>query len=451
MPEVDARQARLLRPSLLERMGLHRPELRAWALYDCANSAFWATVILIFPVYFTTVASADSPPAVATARYAWATTIAMTVIALIAPLLGAIADHAGAKKRFLGAFLALGVPATAAMTFIHRGEWVFASVVFILGNIGVAGTMIFYESLLPHVANEDELDRVSAVGYSLGYLGSGLLMAMNLLWIARPEWFGMPDRGTATRLSFLSAAVWWGLFSIPLFRRVPEPKHPLRAVAGSWLNLVAEGFVRLRKTFLELRQYRQAFLMLMAFLVYNDGIGTIIRMATPFATEIGIPEGALLGSVLLVQFVGVPFALLFGQLAGRIGAKRAIFGGLGVYVGITVYGYFMQTPAQFFVLCVLVGMVMGGTQALSRSLFASMVPRHKSAEFFAFFGVFDKFAGILGPMLFAGVIEATGSSRNAILAVIVFFVAGGALLAFVDVARGQRLARESEAAVSGVP
>jgi len=430
---------------LLDRLGLSRPELRAWVMYDWANSAFWATVIQIFPVYFISVAAADLPPAVASARYAWATAAAMLIVAFMAPVLGAIADYAGAKKKMLAGFLAVGVPATAAMYFVDRGEWVFAVVVYMLGNIGVAGSLVFYESLLPHIAREEEVHRVSASGYALGYLGSGLLMALNLLWIQKPEWFGIPDRESATRLSLLSAAAWWLVFSFPLFRWVSEPPPARTPGDAPRLNLVRVGFSRLGGTFHELRRYRQALLLLVAFLIYNDGIGTIIRMAAPYGTEIGIPPGALIGAILLVQFVGIPFAFLFGLIADRIGAKRAIFISLFTYLGITVVGYYMKTTLHFFILALMVGMVQGGAQAISRSLFASMIPRHKSAEFFAFYGVFDKFAGILGPMVFATVIEATGSSRNAILALIAFFVVGGALLAMVDVDEGRRMARQAEA------
>ncbi len=430
--------------SFLERIGLHRKELRAWALYDWANSAFWATIILIFPFHFASVANAGQPAAVASSRYAWSTAFAMALIALLAPLLGAIADHAGAKKKMLLGFLVMGVAATAGMFFIQSGEWRYAAATFILGNIGVAGTIIFYEALLPHVAQPDELDRVSSAGYSLGYLGSAILMALNLAWIQKPHWFGIESSETATRMAFLSVALWWAVFSIPLFRHVSEP--PRAAANGAaGRNLVAIGFSRLGQTFADLRNYRHALLMLLAFLIYNDGIGTIIRMAAPYAAEVGLPQQQAALSLLLVQIVGIPCALLFGMAADRIGAKRCIYFALSVYIGITAYGYYMKTSTQFFVLCMLVGTVMGGAQALSRSLFASMIPRHKSAEFFAFFGVFDKFAGIVGPAVFAVVVDATGSSRGAILAVMVFFVVGGALLSRVDVAEGQRVARAAEA------
>jgi UMF1 family MFS transporter len=239
------------------------------------------------------------------------------------------------------------------------------------------------------------------------------------------------------------------VFSLPLFRRVPEPPPRLEPDEHLGENPVKMAFVRLAETFRELRSYRQAFLLLLAFLIYNDGIQTIIKMATAYGTEIGIGQSALIGAILLVQFVGIPCSFLFGMLAGRIGAKRALFLGLLVYTGISVLGYFMTTATHFYLLAGLVGTVQGGTQALSRSLFARMIPQHKSGEFFGFFSVFEKFAGIFGPLIFAGTIAATGSSRNAILSVIGFFVLGGALLYFVDVEEGQRAALQPVSRGSG--
>jgi len=325
-----------------------------------------------------------------------------------------------------------------------------ALVLFVIGNVGVAGSIVFYESLLPHLVGEAELDRVSSAGYAIGYLGGGLLLAINLLMIQRPSLFGIPDSGTAVRLSFASVGVWWLLFSIPLFKRVPEPVRLLEADEVRGENAIRTGFHRLIETLRELRQYKQAFLLLIAFLIYNDGIQTIIRMATIYGTSLGIDETAMITALLITQFTGVPFAFLFGHVAGRVGAKPAVFVGLAVYAGITVLGYFMKTATHFFALAILVGMVQGGTQALSRSLFASMIPRHKSSEFFAFFGVFERYAGILGPLVFASMVEMTGSSRNAILAVLVFFIVGGAILAFVDVESGRRSARSAERGVTPV-
>jgi UMF1 family MFS transporter len=427
----------------LARIGLDRPELRAWAMYDWANSAFQCTIITaVFPVYYSSVAAAGLSGPTATARFATATTLALAIIAAASPILGAYADFAGAKKRMLGACMAVGVAATAAMFLVREGDFRLAEWLFVIANIGISGSFVFYDSLLPHIARDDEIDRVSSAGYALGYLGGGVLLLLNLLWIMRPAWFGLADAGIASRLSFLSVAVWWVVFSIPMFRRVPEPpRRPDRDALRAGGALRA-SFVQLADTLRELRRYRQAALMLLAFLIYNDGIGTIIRMAGLYGAELRLPESALIGAIVMVQFVGIPFAFLFGQLADWIGAKRAIFLALVVYVIISVVGYGMTQAWQFFLLAFLVGTVQGGSQALSRSLFATMIPKHKSSEFFGFFAVFEKFAGIFGPAVFAVTIHLTGSSRNAILSVIAFFAVGAALLSRVDVEQGQRAVRE---------
>jgi MFS transporter, UMF1 family len=234
------------------------------------------------------------------------------------------------------------------------------------------------------------------------------------------------------------------VFSIPLFRRVPEPRRRIEPDETPNASLVGTGARRLIDTFRERRRFKHAFLLLVAFLVYNDGIQTIIRMATTFGSQIGIDQGAMITALLITQFIGVPFAFLFGIVAGRIGAKTAVFVGLAVYALIITLGYNMTTATHFYALAIMVGMVQGGTQALSRSLFASMIPRHKSSEFFAFFGVFERYAGVLGPLVFAVMVDATGQSRNAMLAVLGFFVIGGAILTFVDVDAGRRAARQAE-------
>jgi UMF1 family MFS transporter len=448
----DSRQSPRWLDRWLEKLGLGRPELRAWAMYDWANSAMVTTIITaVFPIYYARVACGGvMEREEATGWFALSTTIGMVLIAVISPLLGTIADFNGGKKRMLCSFLALGLGSVAGMFFIYRGNWILASVLFILANIGANGSFVFYDALLPHIARDDEVDRVSTAGYALGYIGGGVLLALNLAWIQKPAWFGLPSgenlsAAAATlpsRLAFLSVAVWWFVFSIPLFRRVPEPP----ASGGDGRTLPIRASVnRLIETCRALRHYRQAFLMLLAFLIYNDGIGTIIRMASIYGDEIKIRQEVIIASIMLVQFVGIPFAFLFGMLAGRIGAKRSIALGLLVYLGICLFGYFMSTEIHFLVLALMVGAVQGGTQALSRSLFASLIPRDKSGEFFGFFGVAEKFAGIFGPLIFGLANRAGGSSRGAIVSVIAFFVVGGWLLTLVDVEEGQRVARAEEA------
>ncbi|MAE72088.1 MAG: MFS transporter [Gemmatimonadetes bacterium] len=434
---------------LLSRLGLRSTAQRAWAMYDWANSAMVTVVITaVYPVFFASFAAAGLSNESATLRHSVATTLALAIVALLAPFLGAVADHAPVKKRLLGGFLGLGVVAVGSMYFISRGQWLFASLLFVMANIGANGSFVFYDSLLPHVADRDEIDAVSAGGYAFGYLGGGIVLGLCLLVITSPSLVGLPageaispsDSSLPVRLSLVFVALWWAVFSIPLFRRVSEPDiSRLHSGAVEVIRASATEFARTARA---LGRHKDAFRMLVAFLIYNDGIGTIIRMAAIYGAERGIPSEAIIGSILIVQFVGVPFAFLFGALAKRISAKRAILLGLTVYAGIAVLGYYMSTALHFLILAFLVGTVQGGTQALSRSLFASMIPRESSGRFFGLFAVFEKFAGILGPAIFAAMIVVTGSSRGAILSVIAFFVVGGALLAMVDVEAGRRSAAD---------
>ena len=419
----------------LDRIGLGRRELRAWAMYDWANSAFWTTVIVaVFPPFFSEYAATGLTPQEATARFAWGTTIAVTIVAIAAPILGTIADQRAMKKPLLGVFLIIGVVATLLMGTIDRGAWFYALMLFIVANIGVVSTLVFYDSLLPHIAAPDELDRVSTAGFAIGFIGGGILLVINLVWILRPDLFGLPGTVAAIKLSLVSVGVWWLVFSIPLFRVVPEPPAPPGAPAHLDFTTTVQTTWH---TFQELRRNRNALWLLIAFLLYNDGIQTIIRMSSIYGAEIGIDRNAQIEAFVMVQFVGVPCSFLFGALADRIGAKTALFIALVVYAGVSVLGYFLMTEWQFFALAFLVGLVQGGSQALSRSLFARMIPKEKSSECFGFFAVFEKFAGIAGPAVFAGSIALFASSRMAVLSVLLFFVLGALALTKVDVAAGE--------------
>ena len=426
------------RPPLLERFGLHRPELRAWAMYDWANSAFYLVVVTaVFPIFFQQVAAAGLDQDTATFRFSMATSLALGLVAVSAPILGALADYLAWRKRLMAVFVLLGVSATGCMYFIREGDWVLAAVLFGIGNFGVATSFVFYDSLLPHIARGDEMDRVSTAGYALGYLGSGLMLIAFLPGIQK-------DFAAVSRLAFVGVAVWWAVFSLPLFLRVSEPRRQIEADEKDARSAVLISFRRLGETFKEIKSYRQAFLMLLAMLIYNDGIGTIIRMAGIYAVSRGVPQKHIVAAILLVQFVGIPCAFLFGALAGRIGAKRSILLALLVFTLVCIVAYNLETTREFYTIAVLVGAVQGGAQALSRSLFASMIPKHKASEFFGFFSVFEKFAGLFGPFVFGWMILLTGSTRGAILSVIAFFVVGGAILTFVDVDEGRRQARERD-------
>lgn len=428
-------------------------------MYDWAVSALQTVVMTaVFPIYYISVAGANGTPEAATQSLANANTVAAVVIAILGPILGAVADYKAAKKRFLAVFMLLGVFATLGMYFIQHGDLFLASTLFILALAGATGSMTFYESLLPHIAREDEIDRVSTGAYAMGYIGGGILLAINLAWISNPTLIGLPVGDNLTpeqatlpaRLAFVSVGVWWLLFSIPTLRGVPEPARAIESDEGSTANPFVVAFTRLGETLRELRLYKQAFLTMLAFTIYNDGIQTIIKMATAYGTEIGIEREDLIAAILIVQFVGIPFAFAFGTLAGKLGPKLSILFGLAVYAAICVFAYGISTAREFYILAVLVGTVQGGTQALSRSLFASMVPKHKSGEFFGFYSVFEKFGGILGPLVFSIAIGQTGSSRGAILWVIGFFVVGGALLSLVNIKEGEQMAREADARTRAV-
>ncbi len=418
--------------------------INAWVMYDWANSAFATTIMAaVLPVFYSTVIAKDMPRVAASSKWGYTNTIAMLLIALSAPVLGAMADHSGAKKRFLGAFASLGILATALLYFVSTGDWLAASLLYIVGRYGFAAANIFYDSLLPHIARPEDIDYVSAKGYALGYLGGGLLLALNLAWIMKPELFHIPNAEIATRLSFVSVAVWWAVFSIPIMRVVPEPPHVLEE-GESLKHPVKAAFQRLAHTFREIRKFDELVKFLVAFWLYNDGIGTIITMATIYGAEIGIGETHLIGSLLLVQFLGVPFSLIYGRIGQKVGAKPAILFGLIIYTLIAIGGYFMSAPIHFWILAVLVSMVQGGTQALSRSLYGRLTPKAKSAEFFGFYDVSSKFAGIVGPALFAFIGGLAGSSRLSILALVAFFIAGGLLLTRVNVEEGIRVAQEED-------
>lgn len=409
-------------------------------MYDWANSAFAATIMAaVLPSFYSSVAGADLEKTIASSYWGYTNTAAMLIIAFSAPILGAIADHRGGKKSFLGWFAGIGITAAALMVFISKGDWLMASILYAIGRIGFAGANIFYNSLLLHIVDNNRMDNVSALGYAYGYLGGGLLLTINLLMIMKPGMFGISNAEWGARLSFITVAVWWAIFSLPLFFNVPEPTA--KAKKGEIGNSVIAGFHRLGVTFRKIRQYQELVKFLLAFWLYNDGIGTIIIMAVVFGAEIGIGQSHLIGAILLVQFVGIPFSLLFGRLPRKIGTKNSILIALLVYGFITIFGYFMTEAVHFWILAFMVATVQGGAQALSRSMFATMVPRSQSGEFFGFYDVSSKFAGIIGPAIFGIVGQITGSSRFGILALILFFAAGSLLLMSVNHEKGIKTAQ----------
>jgi UMF1 family MFS transporter len=429
---------------------LHKRMIRAWTMYDWANSAFATTIMAaVLPVYYSTVAAADLPRHMATAYWGYTTSISALIAAIISPILGAMADFRGSKKRFLTIFMLIGVTGTALLYFVRSGDWLLASLFFLFGNVGFAGSLVYYDALLPHVARPEEMDEVSSRGYAMGYIGGGILLAVNLAMIMLvPSFFPADMEGQITelmtRLSFVTVAIWWFVFTLPLLRNVSEPQR--RIVAGEENSKALEASLkRLKKTFSEIRNYKDLSLFLVSFWVYANGIGTIITMATAYGSEIGITNTTLIGTLLMVQFLAAPFAILFGRISNKIGAKKAIYLSLSIYTIIAIGGYFLQYEWQFWALGAAVATVQGGSQALSRSVMGKMMPKSKSAEFFGFFSVFEKFANIAGPALFGVVSTLMGASRLSISSLVIFFAVGVFLLTKVNIDRGIAVAQAEEA------
>ena len=417
---------------------LDRRQAVSWAFYDWANSAFATTVIAgFFPIFFKQYWSAETPVTESTFWLGAANSLASLLIVLLAPLLGAIADRGGARKKFLLAFAALGMVMTGALYGVGKGEWAWAVTCYVLALIGFSAGNIFYDALLVGVAGERKLDIVSALGYSLGYLGGGLLFALNALMTLYPGWFGLADAAEGVRVSFITVALWWALFSIPLLLFVPEPPAPGRV---SGLAAIQAGLAQLRSTFREVRRLRVVGAFLLAYWLYIDGVDTVIHMAVDYGLALGFPTDSLIVALLLTQFVGFPAAIAFGRLGERWGPRAGIFIAIGVYILITGWGYFIRHPWEFYALAVAIGLVQGGVQSLSRSLYARLIPAEKSGEFFGFFNMLGKFAAVLGPVLMGMVSLLTGNPRLSILSLLVLFVGGALLLARVDEAEGKRMA-----------
>lgn len=412
---------------------------RSWMMYDFGNSAFATTIMAaVLPVYYANVAASGLEDGLATSYWGYSQSISVLIVAILAPILGAISDFSAAKKKFLQFFLFMGVIASILLAFVGEGDYILASVLFIIGSIGFSGGNVFYDGFLPEVADKDEIDKVSAGGFAYGYIGGGVLLTINILMIMNPHWFGLPDTVVATQLSFASVGIWWLVFSIPLLKNIKDEK---KMVVKRNRSYIAIGFSRVGNTFREIKQYKQALLFLFAFWLYNDGISTIMRMATIYGAEIGIAGNDLIVALLITQFVGIPFTFFFGWLAAKITAKRALYITLITYMTITILGYLMTSAIHFYLLAIAVGMVQGGAQSLSRSIFGRMIPKNKHAEFFGFYGISSKFAAMFGPFLFAFIGQVTGNSRYGIISLIFFFIAGIIILRFVDVEKGMEEAQ----------
>ena len=409
-------------------------ESLSWAFYDWANSAYATTVLAVFfPLFFNDYWSAGEDTTVTTARLGIATSLTGIILMLISPVAGALSDLAGSKKRYLFYTTTAGAVSTACLFFIQEGSWLAALLLFSFASLCFSGGIIFYDSLLSSVAVRKRLNLISSLGYSLGYLGGGLLLALNILAATKPEIFGISDSATAVKLSFVSVGIWWMLFSIPLFRFVQERKSEVKKAHS---HDFAAGFRKIQDTLAHIRNIKGVFLFLLAYWLYIDGVDTIIRMAVDYGKSIGLESGSLIKAILITQFVGFPAALLTGILfKGVKGARMGIYFTIAVYLGVSVLGAFMKNEVHFYSLAVTVGLVQGGIQALSRSYFACIIPENREGEFFGFYNMIGKFAVILGPLFIAvtGLLlrnagfSADSASRGGIMSVSFFFIAGGIL------------------------
>jgi MFS transporter, UMF1 family len=425
-PAVKKRQASCTLPAMP--LFTRRPVL-SWALYDWANSAFATTVMAgFFPLYFKQYWNAGIPATESTFRLGLANGAASLLVALIAPVIGAIADKGGARVRLLALFTVLGAAMSASLYLVEQGDWVAAALLYAGASIGFAGGNQFYDSLITDVSEPHEYDLASGYGYALGYLGGGILFLLNVMMVTQPALFGIADASTAVRVSFVTVGLWWLAFSVPALLFVRE-----RTTGGLPFGAAIRAGVReLRVALAHLRGDRTLLWFLLAYWFYIDGVNTIIKMAVDYGLSLGLEQKSLITALLLVQFVGFPAALAFGWLGSRIGARTGIFIGIGVYSGVALYAYFLDSEPEFYVLALVIGLVQGGVQALSRSLYGRLVPPGKSGEFFGFYNMVGKAAAIMGPLLTGTVALLTGDSRLAIVSIVLLFVIGALFLARVS-------------------
>lgn len=406
-----------------------RKEIISWSLYDWANSAFATTVMAaFFPIFFSQYWSYGADSAESTFFLGMGNSLASLLVAVMSPIIGAIADKGSYRKKLLILFAFLGAASTAGLFLVSMGMWPLAIILYVIANIGFASANTFYDSLLPTIASEKKVDFVSSLGYSLGYIGGGLLFLLNVLMYLMPQTFGLADEIMAVRLSFLMVGVWWIVFSVPLLLFVKEPEGQRMKLSTA----MKEGFGDLKNTLKSLRKLKNTAFFLVAYWCYIDGVDTIIRMATDYGTALGFSASSLIVALLITQFVAFPAALIYNMFGKKIGVKRALLVAIAAYMIIACLGFFMTKESQFYALAVCIGLFQGGIQALSRSYFSRLIPEEESAQFYGFFNLLGKFAAIIGPLLLGIVTLITGQQKYGILSLIILFLAGFILLRKVD-------------------
>ena len=406
---------------------LKRKRVISWALYDWANSAFATTVMAgFFPLFFKSFWAADLSPAESTAVIGTTNSLAGLLIVLLAPFLGAYSDLGKFKKKFLAFFALLGVLSTGYLYFIPQGDWVIAASLYALAVIGFSGGNIFYDSLIASVSKQDQRNKVSSLGFSLGYLGGGLLFVINVLMYLNPAWFGLSSQSEAILWSFVSVAVWWAVFSLPLFMSVEEKSNA--EISKGLFETITEAFKAVASTLREIKKHKRVAIFLIAYWLYIDGVDTIVRMAVAYGSDIGLDASSMITALLLTQFVGFPATLVFGIYADKIGFKKILTIGISIYILVTFYAYYMSTALEFYILAGTVGLVQGGVQAISRSFFSTIIPVNKEAQFFGFYNLVGKSAVFLGPVLVSWVALIFGNPRFGILSLLFLLVPGLILL-----------------------
>jgi len=406
---------------------LKRKKIISWALYDWANSAFATTVMAgFFPLFFKSFWAADLSPVESTAVVGTTNSIAGLFIVLLAPVLGAYSDLGKLKKKFLAFFALLGVLSTGYLYFIPQGDWVMAAAFYALAVVGFSGGNIFYDSLIISASRSDQRNQVSSLGFSLGYLGGGLLFLINVLMYLNPTWFGLSSEIEAILWSFLSVAIWWAVFSFPIFLNVHEESN--NELSRGLSKTIAKAFNEVFSTLREVKKHKRVALFLLAYWLYIDGVDTIIRMATAYGSDIGLETSSMITALLLTQFVGFPATLVFGIFADKIGFKKILTIGISIYILISFYASYMTTAIEFYILAGTVGLVQGGIQAISRSFFSNLIPKNKEAQFFGFYNLIGKSAVFLGPVLVSWVALMFGNPRYGILSLLFLFIPGLVLL-----------------------
>lgn len=401
----------------------------SWAIYDWANSAYATTVMAgFFPLFFKSYYSVGTDVTTSTAQLGFVNSISSLVVVLIAPLLGAIADKASLKKRFLFIFAYLGIVMTLALSFVNQGEWQLAAFIYVLANIGFMGSNTFYDGLLPSISNEKNVDFISGLGFAFGYLGGGILFSINIWMLQDFTAFGFIDEAQAIQASFVSVALWWSLFSIPTLLYVEETQSQKVGTKKA----ITDGYLRLKNTFSKIRKLKGLLLFLVAYWLYIDGVDTIIRMAVDYGMAIGFDSGDLILALLIVQFVGFPATLAFAKIAQVWDTKKMLYVAIAIYLFIIFWATRMSESYEFYILASLIALVQGGVQALSRSYYSKMIPQTHAAEFFGFYNFLGRFAAVLGPLLVAFVALYTQNSRLSIASIAILFILGAILLYFVD-------------------